>query len=422
MRIKQQGQRWLTIIRLTDHRESSERMDNEVLFPGSAIGIIGSSPNGIMLAETAKKMGFQVVAYGANEADPTMQEADLRIIGAQDDKTKLQDFAERCDVVTYESENVSAEVVAFLERFTRIPQGREALENSQDRLLERAFLEQININIAPYATIVGLDDIYQSIGSIGYPCVLKPIQKGYGRRRQQIIRKQSDISKCADLVDLGTFVLEAWIPYEKELSVVIAKEANGKLNMFPIVENIYHEHQLHQSVVKADVSAEIKAEVQRLASDISNELHYVGVLEIAFFLTKSGTLYVKRIVPTLHKAGYLFDKATNVSMFEQHLRALAHMPLPQVKLLQPTVAVALRTEDVDQLRTQWILKDNWYYHFYRYPQTTHVQEAGYLTVLADTVEAAVQQIDATGICNEDIEVKQKAPAEIEDSEEAEEKD
>ncbi|KRL00289.1 5-(carboxyamino)imidazole ribonucleotide synthase [Liquorilactobacillus capillatus] len=378
-------------------------MDNEVLFPGSTIGIIGNSPNGIMLVKAAKKMGFRVVAYGAEEAAPTMQEADLRIIGQQDDKGKLQDFAERCDIVTYESENISAEVIAFLERFTRVPQGKEALENAQDRLLERAFLEQININIAPYATIVGLDDVYQSIGSIGYPCVLKPIQKGYGRRRQQIIRKQSDISKCADLVDLGTFILEAWIPYEKELSVIIAKEANGDLNMFPIVENIYHEHQLYQSIVKAEVSSEIKAEVQRLASDISNELNYVGILEIAFFLTKNGTLYVKRIVPAPHKAGYVFDKATNVSMFEQHLRALTHMPLPQVKLLQPTVAVSLCVEDMNRLRTQWVLKDNWYYHFYRYPKTAHTRESGYIVVLADTVAAALQQIDATGICKEPVE-------------------
>lgn len=376
-------------------------MDNEVLFPGSTIGIIGDSPNGIMLAETIKKMGFQVAVYGPNEADPIMQEADLRIIGMQDDKSKLQDFAERCDVVTYESESVSAEVVAFLERFTRVPQGKETLEIAQDRLLERAFLEQLNINIAPYATIVGLDDVYQSIGSIGYPCVLKPIQKGYGRRRQQIIKKQSDISKCADLIDLGTFILEAWIPYEKELSVVIAKEKNGNLNMFPIVENIYHNHRLCQSVVKSDVAEEIKAEVQRLASDISSKLDYVGILEIAFFLTKNGTLYVKRIVPALHKAGYVFDKATNVSMFEQHVRALAQMPLPQVKFLQPTVAVSLRSEEMDQLRTQWILKDNWYYRFYRYPKTAHVRENGYLMVLADTTEAAIQQIDATGICNEE---------------------
>ncbi|WP_311408069.1 5-(carboxyamino)imidazole ribonucleotide synthase [Liquorilactobacillus uvarum] len=384
-------------------------MDNEVLFPGSTIGIIGDSPNGIMLAEAAKKMGFQVAAFGANEANPIMQEADLRIIGTQDDKGKLQDFAERCDIVTYESESVPAEIIAFLERFTRVPQGKETLENAQDRLLERAFLEQININIAPYATIVGLDDVYQSIGSIGYPCVLKPIQKGYGRRRQQVIKKQSDISKCADLVDLGTFILEAWIPYEKELSVVIAKEANGDLNMFPIVENIYHNHQLQQSVVKSDVSPEIKAEIQRLASDISSKLNYVGILEIAFFLTKSGTLYVKRIVPALHKAGYVFDKATNVSMFEQHIRAIAHMPLPQVKFLQPTAVVTLCAEDMDELRTQWILKENWYYRFYRYPKTARIREAGYLVALADTVEAAIQQIDATGIWSEDSEKDKIVP-------------
>lgn len=177
-------------------------------------------------------MGFKVIAYNSDEAAPTMQEADLGIVGSLSNESKVQSFAERCDLVTYESDKVSPDAVAVVKQYTQVPQGSEALEIAQDRLLERAFLEQMNVNIAPYATIVSLDDIYQAIGSIGYPCVLKPIQKGFGRKRQQVINKQSDIAKCADIIDLGTYVLEAWIPYDKELSVIIGKEVDGKLNFF----------------------------------------------------------------------------------------------------------------------------------------------------------------------------------------------
>ena len=179
-------------------------MENAMLFPGDTIGIIGDSQNGIMLAQAAKKMGFKVAAYCTGQSVPTLSEADVKIVGRMNDKEKLQDFAQRCNVVTYESENIASETVEFIERFTKVPQGHETLEITQDRLLERAFFEQLNVNIAPYATIVSLDDIYQEIGSIGYPCVLKPIQKGFGKRRQQMITKQTDIARCADIIDFGT--------------------------------------------------------------------------------------------------------------------------------------------------------------------------------------------------------------------------
>ncbi|EJF00544.1 ATP-grasp domain-containing protein [Liquorilactobacillus mali] len=377
--------------------ESSERMEKKFLFPGDTIGIIGESSNGIMLAEAAKKMGFKVIAYNSDEAAPTVQEADLGVVGSLHSKSKLQDFAERCDLVTYESDKVPSDAVELVKQYTQVPQGSEALEITQDRLLERAFLEQMNVNIAPYATIVSLDDIYQAIGSIGYPCVLKPIQKGFGRKRQQVINKQSDIAKCADIIDLGTYVLEAWIPYEKELSVIIGKEFDGKLNFFPIVENVYRDHHLFQSITKSQLEADVQSEVHRIATEIATQLDYVGVLEIAFFLTNSGSLYVKRVVPALHKAGFVFEKATNISMFEVHLRALAQMPIPQVRFVQPTVMVAIKDEDLEPLRTQWVLKDNWFYRFYRYPQTKRMVNPGYLLVLAGTTTEAVQQIEATNI-------------------------
>lgn len=383
--------------RVIIHMESSDKMEEKALFPGSTIGIIGESSNGIMLAEAAKKMGFKVIAYNSDEAAPTMQEADLGVVGSLHSKAKLQDFAERCDLVTYESDKVSSDVIEAIGQYTKVPQGSEPLEITQDRLLERAFLEQMNINIAPYATIVSLDDIYQAIGSIGYPCVLKPIQKGFGRKRQQVINRQSDIAKCADIIDLGTYVLEAWIPYEKELSVIIGKEFDGKLNFFPIVENIYRDHHLFQSITKSQLEADVQAEVHRIATEIATQLDYVGVLEIAFFLTKSGSLYVKRIVPALHKAGFVFEKATNISMFELHLRALSRMPIPQVRFVQPTVMVAIKNEDLEPLRTQWVLKDNWFYRFYRYPQTKRMVNPGYLLVLAETTTAAIHQIEATNI-------------------------
>lgn len=375
----------------------------DTLFPGSTIGIIGDYPNGIMLARTAKKMGYKVIAYSKYEESPTLAEADVKIVGAMNDRNKLQNFAQRCDIVTYESEKVDSEIIKFISKFTTVPQGSDAIEIMQDRLLERAFFEQLNVNIAPYATIVNLDDIYQAVTSIGYPCVLKPIQKGLGKKYQQIIRKQSDIAKCADIVDMGTYILESWITYTKELSVVLTKDVKGTINFFPVVENIYHDHVLYETLVPTIVGNDIEAEVRRLAAKIAQSLKYIGTMQIAFFLTESGALYVKRVVPALHASGYVFDKATNVSMFEQHLRALAQMPLVKTELLEPTAAVTIESQDRDALRTQWVLKDNWFYNFFRYPLSMrHYVSEGYLLALGPTIETVHEQVESTGIWDNKI--------------------
>ena len=372
-------------------------MGNEVLFPGDTLGIIGDSSNGIRLAQTAKRLGFKVIIYATNEGSPTLADADVKIVGDFSDKAKLQDFAERCDLVMYESEHISSEVIAYLQKFTKVPQGSETLEIVQDRLLERAFFEQMNINIAPYATIVSLEDVYQAVSSIGYPCVLKPIQKGFGPKRQQIIRKQTDIAKCADIIDMGTYILESWIPYNKELSVIMTRDYDGNLAYFPVIETRYKENRLNEAIVPANIQPDVEEEVKRLAGEIVSGLKYVGALEVAFYLTESGSLYVKRIVPALHNSGYVFDKATNVSMFEQHLRTLVKMPLVDIKLVQPAGMVMIEEENIDDIRTQWVLKNNWYYKFFRYPESMRPQPEGYIIVLAESEMEIKQQIESTGI-------------------------
>lgn len=372
-------------------------MGNEVLFPGDTLGIIGDSSNGIRLAQTAKRLGFKVIIYATNEGSPTLADADVKIVGDFSDKAKLQDFAERCDLVMYESEHISSEVIAYLQKFTKVPQGSETLEIVQDRLLERAFFEQMNINIAPYATIVSLEDVYQAVSSIGYPCVLKPTQKGFGPKRQQIIRKQTDIAKCADIIDMGTYILESWIPYNKELSVIMTRDYDGNLAYFPVIETRYKENRLNEAIVPANIQPDVEEEVKRLAGEIVSGLKYVGALEVAFYLTESGSLYVKRIVPALHNSGYVFDKATNVSMFEQHLRTLVKMPLVDIKLVQPAGMVMIEEENIDDIRTQWVLKNNWYYTFFRYPESMRPQPEGYIIVLAESEMEIKQQIESTGI-------------------------
>lgn len=370
-------------------------MEDEILFPGATIGIIGESPNGIMLEQAAHKLGFDVIAYGPNEEAPTLRGADVKVVGTYTDQAKLQDFAQRCSLVTYESETIPAQTIAYLSRFTKLPQGSETLEIVQDRLLERTFFEQSNLNIAPYATIVNLDDVYQAISSIGYPAILKPIQKGFSKKI--VIKKQTDIAKCADIIDQGTFILESMIPYQKELAVTMSKDKNGDIKFYPLVEAEYRQGKLHQVLAPAQVDSDVANEIRRLSELVVKQVKSVGVMTLSFFLTETGALYVKRLVTGVNSLGYVFSRAANVDIFEQHLRVLANMPLAQPELIQSTGMVMIEQDKREALRTQWLLKTNWHYQFYRYPKSMITLNWGHVLVTGESSQAIKEQVAATGI-------------------------
>ncbi len=370
-------------------------MEDEILFPGATIGIIGESPNGIMLEQAAHKLGFDVIAYGPNEEAPTLRGADVKVVGTYTDQAKLQDFAQRCSLVTYESETIPAQTIAYLSRFTKLPQGSETLEIVQDRLLERTFFEQSNLNIAPYATIVNLDDVYQAISSIGYPAILKPIQKGFSKKI--VIKKQTDIAKCADIIDQGTFILESMIPYQKELAVTMSKDKNGDIKFYPLVEAEYRQGKLHQVLVPAQVDSDVANEIRRLSELVVKQVKSVGIMTLSFFLTETGALYVKRLVTGVNSLGYVFSRAANVDIFEQHLRVLANMPLAQPELIQATGMVMIEQDKREALRTQWLLKTNWHYQFYRYPKSMTTFNWGHVLVTGESSQAIKEQVAATGI-------------------------
>lgn len=370
-------------------------MEDEILFPGATIGIIGESPNGIMLEQAAHKLGFDVIAYGPNEEAPTLRGADVKVVGTYTDQAKLQDFAQRCSLVTYESETIPAQTIAYLSRFTKLPQGSEILEIVQDRLLERTFFEQSNLNIAPYATIVNLDDVYQAISSIGYPAILKPIQKGFSKKI--VIKKQTDIAKCADIIDQGTFILESMIPYQKELAVTMSKDKNGDIKFYPLVEAEYRQGKLHQVLAPAQVNSDVANEIRRLSELVVKQVKSVGIMTLSFFLTETGALYVKRLVTGVNSLGYVFSRAANVDIFEQHLRVLANMPLAQPELIQATGMVMIEQDKREALRTQWLLKTNWHYQFYRYPKSMTTLNWGHVLVTGESSQAIKEQVAATGI-------------------------
>ncbi|PWG00571.1 phosphoribosylaminoimidazole carboxylase [Levilactobacillus bambusae] len=361
-----------------------------------------------MLVSTAHRIGLRVGVYGSDETREEMKLADFKVVGNGWDKEKLQRFAESCDLITYDSERVNLDVIQYLAKFTAVPQGTDMLEIMQDRLLERAFFEQLNVNIAPYATIITLDDIYQSVDSIGYPCILKPIQKDWSTDRQLVIRRQTDIAKAAGLVGQGTYILESLLPFDRELSLLVARGQDGTTQLYPVTEVVTRDGQLHESFVPVDLDANTEQEIQRIGQEVAANVHYAGVFEVAFYLTQNGALYVDKIISAPSSAGYIFSETAAVSEFENHLRAVCGLPLMTTKQLTPAVLVTFKQSQLDAIRTQWLLKDNWHFCFYHLPRPKDDDRIGYIMVETDSVSQTLDKIEDTGLWADDQQEEQPA--------------
>ena len=192
-----------------------------LLSQGKTLGIIGLTQKDWPLLVAAKKLGLNVGAYVDHSQPQLTKLADFTIVGNYRDRDKLTEFGQNSDLVIYASSLIAPVAINYLTNFTQVPQGVAALEIVQDRLMERAFLDEINVNVSPYVTVISLDDVYQSIDSIGYPAVLKPIQRGLGEQSLRI-NHQSDIAYGDDYIQGGAYLLESWIDHNTEYSLTVA--------------------------------------------------------------------------------------------------------------------------------------------------------------------------------------------------------
>lgn len=366
-------------------------------YPGQTLGIIGEGINGPRLAQTARRMGFRVAAYSFESNAEVLHTADLRFVGAEDNWEQLRSFAESCDFVTYESENISSETLTFIKQYTDLPQGESTLEITMDRLMERSFFESLNINYLPYTTVVDLTDVVSAATSLGYPIVLKPIQKLQSKSENVVVvENEASIGKVANMIDTGAFIVESWLENINEYSIVAARSLSGKVNMYPIIENFYQHGKLVKTVTPIKLPDEIEFEMQRITDQIGTILKYRGVFQVDFYVTGTGNLIVKRLVATLTQASVIFDQVTNVSVYEQHIRAIAGLPLSVVTAAWPAVLVPFNDINNEKLQTQWLIKDNWHFNFYHHAGYVLHNVSGHFVATGTDVQSLLDQIDATG--------------------------
>ena len=321
-----------------------------IIGPGSRIGVLGGGQLGRMMALAGSNLGYHFVTLDPTPDCPCGQLTE-QIVAGYDDKKAARLLAERSDVITYEFENVDAEVAALLERLSYVPQGSRLLFTTQHRLREKAAVEAAGVKVAPYRTISSETELQEAVAQLGIPSVLKTATGGYDGKGQWVIKSIAEIGPAyTELSKAGTeLVLEQFIPFVKELSVIAARSPRGEIKTFPVAENIHVDNILHTSIVPARVEADVLHEAEQLAARIAESMEAVGLLAVEMFLTQDGELYVNELAPRPHNSGHYTMEACTTSQFEQHVRAICNLPLGEAKLMSPVVMVNVLGEHLDEV-------------------------------------------------------------------------
>ncbi|MBN9317125.1 MAG: 5-(carboxyamino)imidazole ribonucleotide synthase [Devosia sp.] len=294
---------------------------------GSTIGILGGGQLGRMLALAAARLGMKTHIYCPDPDSPAFDVTPRKTVAAYDDEEALARFAAEVDVITYEFENVPARTAAFLQQLKPLRPDAKALAVAQDRLAEKAFLTINRIPVAPFAAITDLDRLEAELAEIGTPAVLKTTRLGYDGKGQRIVRNMEDAALAWEMLSPRPLVLEGFVAFDKEISVVVARNAAGEVAAFEPAENVHREHILKSSTVPADISRKTARNAVEMAGDIATALDYVGVLGVEFFVLPGGRLLVNEIAPRVHNSGHWTEAVAITDQFEQHIRAISNWPL-----------------------------------------------------------------------------------------------
>lgn len=304
---------------------------SDPLRPGATIGIVGGGQLGRMLSLAASRLGFHTHIFCPDPESPAFAVTPHTTIAAYDDEAALAAFADAVDVITYEFENVPESTARFLAARKPLAPGVHPLAVSQDRIAERTFLAEAGVTVAPWRAINTRADLDTAIAEIGLPAVLKTARLGYDGKGQRIIRFPEDIDQAyADLGAQAPLVLEAFIPFEKEISVIVVRGADGQTLAYDPAENVHRDHILSTSTVPAAIAPITGTHATRAARAIADALGYVGVMGVEFFVVMGGAgpaLYVNEIAPRVHNSGHWTEAVCATDQFENHIRAIVGWPL-----------------------------------------------------------------------------------------------
>ena len=373
-------------------------MNVTVIDPGATLGVLGGGQLGAMFATAARRLGYAVVVWDPDPEAPAHRLADSSLIRPFTDSAARQDFIRRVCAVTYEWENVPADLCEQLERDVPVRPSSRVLRVIQDRIEQKTFLRTHGLPVPAFHAISSPQELRRQT-VLEHPLVCKTATAGYDGKGQWKIARAEDCAAVEEdlarsLRPGSRWILEAWLPFERELSILVVRGMDGAVRTYPLVENVHEEGILRQSTVPADVPATVADQATVMARSAVEALDGVGVFCVELFLMPGGRLLINEVAPRPHNSGHYSLDACTVSQFEQQVRALCGLPLGEVRLLSPTVMLNLIGDEVLLATVSPAAQDLFrepgaVVHVYGKRVVRPQRKMGHISFLAATREAAL---------------------------------
>jgi len=368
-----------------------------MILPGQTLGVLGGGQLGRMFAHAAERLGYRVHVYEPAGDSPAGEVAAKEYDAPYGDAERLAEFARGCAAVTYEFENVPVEPLWKIEKLTRLRPHWSVLETCQNRLREKTWLRRHGFPHVPFAEVEVGGDLAAAVRLTGLPCVVKTADFGYDGKGQMKVTDDASLAAAAAAFARQRAVVERYVDFKCELSVIVARTEAGETSTFPLAENIHTRHILDFSIVPARVGPEVRAEAEALGRAIAEKLGLVGLLAIECFLTDRGELLVNELAPRPHNSGHWTLDACVTTQFEQHVRAIAGLPLGGTGLTAPAAVMVNILGDAWRPVPHWaalLAEPAAKLHLYGKREPKPGRKMGHFTITGASADAALEKARA----------------------------
>ena len=364
------------------------------ILPGQTIGIIGGGQLGRMMAIAARYMGYKIVVLDPTPNCPTAQVADKQIVAAYDDMDGIVELTRISDIVTYEFENIDLDAATYIEGKGKLPQGAYALQITQNRTEEKQLIKSAGLPVPNFAVVNNGAECEQELAKFSFPAVIKTCRGGYDGKGQLKLNSEADIKEAITFAnEHEQCIIEDWITFDKEISVIFSRSYTGEIAFFPISENDHKDHILYKTTVPALIQNTVQEKAIQAATVLADKMKIVGTFAIEMFV-HDDEIFINEMAPRPHNSGHYTIEACNVSQFTQHIRAICGLPLIEVSLLQPAMMINVLGEDLESVLNALKTSQNGFVHLYGKEEPKEKRKMGHITFISETVEGLQEQVSS----------------------------
>ena len=347
--------------------------------PGATIGIVGGGQLGRMLARAASRMGYKTHIYTPDKDSPASHVATQTTIGAYQDTSSLRAFGQSVDMVTFEFENIPAETLEMLESIVAVRPKASVLFTTRHRLREKEFIRRLGIATAPFYPVVSEKSLAEAVHKIGAPSVLKTTELGYDGKGQVMLRDAADAMSAWAQLGKTESILEGFVAFTAEASVIVARSTLGEMRCYPLVENIHRDHILHRTIAPASFAVKYQKDAEKIATTLAEALDVVGLLAVELFVTDNGLL-VNELAPRPHNSGHWTMEGAPTSQFEQHIRAICGWALGDTSARSPCEMINLLGDEWKEWSV-YAKRPDAHVHLYGKSESRPGRKMGHVTIV-----------------------------------------